>query len=51
MNPYALNPSQHFVLSDLNIFADLMNGLTDSGYKVIILAIKKPCGISSVFQS
>ena len=50
MSPYALNPSQHFVLSDLNIFADLMNGLTDFGYKIIILAIKNPCGASLVAQ-
>ena len=33
MSPYALNPSQHLVLSDLTHFADLMNQRTNSGYK------------------
>lgn len=28
MSPYVLNPSQHFVLSDFKVFADLMNGCT-----------------------
>lgn len=40
MTPYVLNPSQHFVLSDFKIFADLMDGCTLVTKKLITVEIK-----------